>query len=199
MATAFLLVVAAITAVAAPARAPHRPELVSRCVYEVGTTVFVGVSVSDPTGLTEDENVNVGGCGWTFPDADPGGEDPLTDVVGGNLVVRGEYSQAQASVTDDIFGPAVGADIASDADHDHTFGEEDEDEFRVSFCGTSPLFTSDVDHDGDGHPDLAFELALFLNGPVRQALNCDPFANPVGATTGGILDPAGGVFMTLAG
>lgn len=196
-----LVAAATLGALAGPAQAPHQPELVSRCTYESGGMDFWAVSASDPAGLTEDGDVAIGGCAWTFPDADPGGADgpPLTDLTGTGLIVSGEYSEAQASLVDDVFGPEVGADLASDADHDGGFGDPEKGEFSATFCTQSPVFTSDIDHDGDGHPDLAFQIAVFLNGPYAQALNCDPVANPVGATTGGILDPAGGIFMTLSG
>lgn len=201
VAAGLLLVAVALSAAAGPARATHQDDLVSRCTYESGGTDFWAISASDPTGLTEDDDIAIGGCAWTFPDADPGGGEgpPLTDITGTGLIVSGEYSQAQASVVDDIFGTEVGAIIASDADHDGGFGDEEKGEFSETFCGQSPVFTSDIDHDGDGHPDLAFQIAVFLNGPYGQALNCDAAANPVGATTGGILDPSGGIFMTLSG
>lgn len=201
---ATVLTTTALLVATAPAvHAGHQPTFTSRCTYELGWSPFrMAIASEDHVGLTSDDDISWGGCAWTFPDADPGYSGtgpPLTDSTGKGIIVEGEYSQAQVTVVDDIFGSQVGALIATDVDHDGQFGDEDKGEISTSFCGASPVFDSDNDADGDGHPDLAFQMAVFLNDAFYQVSECDPTANPVGATSGGILNPHGGMYMKLAG
>lgn len=41
-------------------------------------------------------------------------------------------------------------------------------------------------------------LAVAYHGPINQALQCDATQAPT-STTGGVLDPAGGIYLTVGG
>lgn len=180
-----------VLASASPVQAGHNPEITAHCTYEFGTS-FGAWSFNDPTGLTPDGGLNVGGCMFEFH-----ANDPWTDIEEG-IPVDGEYTILQVAVVDDIFSTAIGGSICNDVNGDLVCGAADENEISTSFCGTSEVHEALVDTNGDGHKDFGNYGTTFLNRPVGQALNCDPVAGPA-ATTGGILDPAGGIFMSLAG
>lgn len=177
-------------------------QITDQCTYEVGAVGDMSTYTydPDPTGLTEDGTLNWGGCVWWFPDADPGGESVLDPIVQPRPV-DGEHAVLQVAIVDDVFASQLGGRICSDADHDFMCGEDDEGEINDRFCGgSSPVFVSDDDADGDGHPDFGFSVGVFVNGPLNQNLYCGATTtNPVGATTGGVLDPAGGIYLHLGG
>lgn len=186
-----------VLAGAGPAAATHLPTKVARCTYEVGTVSgHLEYTTADPTGLTDDGYVNQGGCLWEFAAT---AQAPPSSAIEGQVPVDGEYSSFQLAVVDDVFGPALGANACLDVDNDRICGEDDEGEVSFAFCGTSPVIEPEIDSDGNGHQDLGSNLMVFLNGPHHQVTNCDPSANPYGGTTGGVLDPAGGLFLTLSG
>lgn len=186
-----------VLAGAAPSAATHLETKVARCTYEVGTVSgHLEYTTDDPTGLTSDGYVNQGGCLWEFSAT---AEDPPSSAIEGQVPVDGEYGSFQLSVVDDVFGPALGARACLDVDNNRICGEDEKGEVSFSFCGTSPVIEPELDTDGNDHPDLGSNLMVFLNGPHHQALDCDPTVNPWGGTTGGILDPAGGLFLTLSG
>lgn len=192
-----LLASLVVAGMAPPAAATHLPNKVDRCTYEVGPGYHLEYTTDDPTGLTSDGTLNQGGCLWEFSDS---AQSPPTSAIEGQREVSGEYSRFQLALVDDVFGPELGASACMDIDNNRICGEDEKGEIGFTFCGTSGVHGDEIgDTDGDGHPDLGSNLMLFLNGPRRQALNCDATANPVGATTGGILDPAGGIFLTLSG
>lgn len=143
-------------------------------------------------------------CRIEFPDSGGDPDHPMADVVLG-----GEWhGVAQLSVVDDLWGPGVviGGFICNDGNDNGICGETEKGEVAEEFCGGdagSPggLATSTKDWDGDGHADYGARLVITVYGPVRQTLSCGtggPTMVP-GATTGGILDPAGGLFATLFG
>lgn len=185
------------------AAAGHRPVATTHCTYENGASVGrLSFATEDPTGLTADGAINNDSCIFEFPDSDPG-RDTTGDIneafgfaTSGALVVEGQYGSAQAAIVDDVFGTNVGGTVAADLDHDTGFGGEGEP--SVEFCGTSPVLTSDADVNGDGHADFGWAVAVFTHGPVGQAMFCDPVAGPTG-TSGGILNPAGGIYLTVGG
>lgn len=192
-----LSVVAAALALAPQASGGHLLAKVDRCTYEVGPGWHLEYTTADPTGLTSDGTLNQGGCLWEFSDS---AQSPPSSAIEGQRPVTGEYSRFQLSVVDDVFSSQLGATACMDIDNDRICGESSEGEVGFSFCGTSGVHGAEIgDTDGDGHADLGSNLMVFLNGPRRQALNCDAVANPVGGTSGGVLDPAGGLYLTLSG
>lgn len=209
---ALVVGVAVLVAAAGSVSASHLPEVTARCTYESGMNMNqIGMAAEDPTGLTSDGAINKDVCLFEFPETDPG-PPPITsdprEVVreliretftAGSITVSGQYSQAQASIVDDLFGAGtVGGVVAADFDHNTVFGEDDKGEPSTTFCGTSSMLETGNDTDGDGHPDFGWAVAVFTNGPVRQVLNCDAVQAPT-ATTGGVLDPAGGIYLTVSG
>lgn len=183
-----LIVLALLPAV----QAGHNPQITAHCTYESGLS-FGAWSFEDPVGVTADGGLNAGGCMFEFH-----AEDPWTDIEEG-IVVDGEYTALQVALVDDVFGMRVGGSICNDVNGDLVCGAVEENEISTPFCGTSAVHEALVDTDGDGHKDFGNYATIFLNGPERQALNCDPTANPVGATSGGILNSNGGIFMMLSG
>lgn len=153
------------------------------------------------TGITvEDSSEYFGVCppatndGW----CDIGGTEFFCNPPEGSIDDAREpgcdFTLAQVSIVDDLWGAGVVVGIvATDVNGNHITGEEDEGEVSETFCGDSSSF--DIP-DLEG-PNYA-SIAIFLPGPDAQATNCDPAAAPTGATTGGILDPAGGIFVTLS-
>lgn len=189
------------------AEAGHNDTVKSRCTYETPEEpqlLALDFAKEDPIGVTEDGAINNGGCLWTMPDSDPGedtGDCPTCGLehhaIDGARELQGEYSIAQASIVDDVYGSGVIAGaIAGDFDHDHVVGEEGEPLFN--FCGTSPVVESTQDADGDGHDDFGWGLFVAYHGPINQALQCDATQAPT-STTGGVLDPAGGIYLTVGG
>lgn len=180
---------------AAPATAGHLPQVTASCTYEIaGTGDFWENTKEDPTGLTSDGYVSWSGCLFGFDSYDgPDIEDAVP--MGDN-----EHTEATVAVVDDIFASNVGAFLCTDVDNDYVCGDEEKGEFAQDFCGgSSGALPASGDTDGDGHKDFGVAAAVFVNGPINQATICDPTVNPVGGTTGGITNPNGGIFITLAG
>lgn len=178
------------------AAASHATEKTVRCTYEVGSTGDIWENtIEDPAGVTQDGYISWGGCGWEFVDTDTGDYPVFSQFRD----VTGEYTSLQLAIVDDVFGSTVGGFACGDVDSNYVCGEDDKNEIVAQFCGTSPTFTAVGDADGDGHEDFGGFMGTFVNGPYRQAMNCDATEAPTGATSGGVLDPAGGIFMTLAG
>lgn len=190
--------------------ANHRPTATAHCTYESGADMGqFGMAAEDPVGVTQDGAINKDVCLFEFPDTDPG-PPPITDdpreiirellretLTAGAITLDGQYATAQATIVDDVFGTEVGGSVAADFDHNTVFGEEDKGEPSASFCGgVSPVLEANHDTDDNGHDDFGWAVAVFTNGPIDQATNCDPTAAPT-ATTGGIFNPAGGIYMTV--
>lgn len=187
-ATALALGLLLLTGLPAPATAGHLGVSTAVCTYEVGQIDSLQLSAEDPTGLTTDGGINLGGCNWRL-------EPRHADVPSASVPLEADPDVAQVSIVDDFFGNEVGAFFCNDANDDHTCADENPDEILQFFCGTSPPFQAEADTDGDGRKDFGHHIFVALNGPVWQALECDATTNPVGAVSGGVLDPAGGVFM----
>lgn len=189
---------------AAPGMADHLDPVTARCTYEIPepqTQFTPQFATDDPTGATDDGAINKGVCAFHTPASDPGeGSDlgPAHVLLNGVTTIEGQYSVAQASVVDDVYGNAVGGALCADFNHDHLCGDPEEGEPLTTFCGTSPPITVGQDSDDNDHDDFGWGLVVGVNGPVWQALNCDPVAAPA-STTGGVMDPAGGIFVTVSG
>lgn len=206
--TGCLIVVVLAVGAVGPAAADDREPVTGQCTYEVvdpAVSYTTNFAIEDPTGLTSDGALNKAICGFHFPDSDPGEnadwepfEDEFHNVVSGVYTFSGQYSQAQASVVDDVFGREVGGLVCADLDHDHICGNQEDGEPLHRFCGTSPVVEPGADTDGDGHGDLGWGLFVAVNDWYHQTLSCDPFTAPQ-STTGGVLDPAGGIFVTVSG
>lgn len=186
--------------------AGHLDTFKAHCTYEVGELepnvgFTIDYAMDDPTGLTRDGSINDTVCAFHTPDSDPGENSdlgPFHFALSGVTTIDGQYSQAQASIVDDVFGPAIGGAMCADFNHDHICGDPDEGEPATTFCGTSPTIKVGQDTDGDGHDDFGWGLVVGVNGYVGQALNCNSVEAPT-STSGGVLDPAGGMFVTVSG
>lgn len=180
----------------------HSPTATDRCTYEIAATgdFWENTMHPDPTGLTNDGTLNWGGCLWAFPDTDPGGSNVWDNIEQGR-VVEGEFSTLQISIIDDVFGNSVGGLACNDVNHDYVCGTEEDGEFSTTFCGQSDVFESETSYGGDpAHADFGYAVAVFVNGPERQVTaGCDVTAAPIGGTSGGYLNPAGGLFLAFAG
>lgn len=191
-----LILLGAILGVLAPsAQADHNPKITAHCAYEVGQGDAHGISRPDPVGVTPDGYVNQGACHYEFPGAT---SDPWFHEKNEGVKIEGQYSTMQATVVDDVFGTTVGARLCFNFDDNRLCGDH-EKEIVLSFCGTSPVLDSAVDSDGDGHRDFGSYIAVYVMGPINQAMSCDPAAAPIGGTSGGILNPSGGIFVALSG
>lgn len=192
---AVVIVVFGFSTMSATVQSEHLPEVTTHCTYEVGTVgTVVGYTHSDPTGATADGFINLGGCSWAFRP-----QENMYSAVTDSMRLDGERTLMQFSIIDDVFGNAVGAAFCVDIDGNAVCGEEGSPDLHAQFCGTSPVFEAPKDTNGDGHKDFGIDAGLWLNGPVDQGMFCDPTVNPVGATSGGILNPNGGIFMMLSG
>lgn len=197
-------VLAALLGGAGTAAAGHLDQTTARCTYEVGEVepgvLSADFAADDPLGLTADGAVNKTVCAFHTPDSDPGESSqlgPAHVLLDGVITIDGQYGQVQASIVDDVWGSgALGGSIFADLNHDHMSGLDGEPVH--SFCGTSPVLELGQDTDGDGHADFGWGVVVSVNGYVSQALNCDPVEAPT-STTGGVLDPAGGIFVTVSG
>lgn len=200
--TATVLLVGATGTVSAD----HLPEVTAHCTYEVGewdppALITIDYAAPDPTGLTADGAINDTVCVFHTPDSDPGENSnlgPIHFFLDGVITIDGQYSVAQTSIVDDVFGSAIGGAMCADFNHDHICGSADDGEPANSFCGTSPAVAVGHDTDGNGHADFGWGLVVGVNGWYDQVLNCDPVAAPQ-STTGGVLDPAGGIYVTVSG
>lgn len=205
---ALIVGTALLLASAGTAVAGHNPTITSRCTYEVpdaAVAFTTNFAIEDPTGLTSDGAWNKAICGFHFPDSDPGENadwGPFSEtfhtVVSGVNTFSGQYSTAQATIVDDIFGSEIGGVACADLNHDHLCGQEEDGEPLFTFCGTSPIIAPGADTDGDGHNDLGWGLFVAVNDWYFQTLYCDPTAAPQ-STTGGILNPHGGIYVTVSG
>lgn len=175
-AAATLLLLAPVAWSGGPVAAADAPPVfVARRTYEA-PPVLGYAAYPDHTGLTQDEEINVGGVVFTIK---VDGEEPVEVSLQGEIV-------------DDLFGPdAVGGEFCVDLNQDGWMCDGDAGERSGPFCGSSP--------------PVPFRLApgvtkvlVFLHAADFQVRKCDPAAAPT-ATTGGVLDPAGGIFLTVAG
>lgn len=170
---------------AAPALAGHGGDPISvQRTYEVGPIEVGAVTCignpqgltgsCDPTGQTQDGSIDVGGAIFTADDL-PDGVDAF-----------------QATIVDDIWGPdVVSGDMCTDEDGNDVCGETDKGEVEEEFCGSSSVVSIP--------PVPNFDSAtVFVEGPQEQTTNgCSTTAAPTGATTGGVLNPNGGIFITF--
>lgn len=129
----------------------------------------------DPTGQTQDGSIDYGGLIVT-PD---------------NPQVVDGMDSTQASIVDDVFGAEqVGGAICTDENGDGTACDEDAGEVNGQFCGSSPVFEVPAAPNFDA-------VVVFINGPMFQFFQgCDMTVAPT-STTGGVLNPNGGVFFTF--
>lgn len=197
-----------LTGLAGPAAAGHiDPPGAIRATYEVGQVDFLQLSDDGHDygaggvlgAVTQDGAWNIGGVNWRLEprhtEDNPPGQPSLS------VALDADPDVAQVSVVDDVWGSGiVGGFFCNDSDDTHTCDDANPDERLVDFCGESPVVTAESDTDGDGRKDFGFHIFVVLAGPVMQVLNCpaDATTNPIGATTGGVLDPAGGIYMTYS-
>lgn len=205
-AIALLLVIGMVGAYGAvgTVAAGHAPRKSFNCTYEVGPGSNLEYSYggndrqgSEPTGLTQDGSINYMGCQWEFPDSKPSGADYRTWE--GGPQVSGEYSQVQTTIVDDIWGPGVVGGISCmDVDVDYVCGDPDKGELGATFCGTSPIFASQTDTNGNGHDDLGGRFLTILSGVAFQSFDCPGDPEKFGIS-GGVLNPNAGIFLTFSG
>lgn len=164
------------------------------CSYEVGNIDLLQLSDDgDDFGIdypTDDGAWNLGGCNHRLPRhpdifglsvAWPSGQDPIWIDV---------------KVVDDTFGTDIGGYICNDYDNTHTCDDAVDGEKMIFFCGGDSRIEPEVDTDGDGVDDFGDHIFTIVHGPISQAVFCDPTANPVGGTTGGVTDSNGGIHYT---
>lgn len=198
-----------LTSLAGPAAAGHiDPPGAVRATYEVGQVDFLQLSDDGHdyggegalcTVSPEDCAWNLGGVNWRLEPRHTEGSPEGQPSV--SVALHADPDVAQVSVIDDVWGPGiVGGFFCNDSDDTHTCDDANPDERLVNFCGSTPVVPAEADTDGDGRRDFGFHLFVVLAGPVMQVLNCPEHAttNPVGAISGGVLDPAGGIFMTYS-
>lgn len=181
--------VAGALVLAGSAAASHLPRQTLRCTYEVGQLDFLQLSDEDHAGVTNDGGINLGGCNHRLP--------RHPDILSFSVPFPADPDVLQISLLDDTFGTSVGATFCNDFNNDHTCAEDNPGETNTQFCSSSPIFIPEDDSDGDGRNDFGHHLFVLMNGPVAESLFCNPGQNPVGATTGGVLNPNGGVFYTF--
>lgn len=164
------------------------------CTYEVGNIDLLQLSDDgDDFGLdypTDDGSIGLGGCNHRLPRhpeifglsiAWPQNQDPISIDV---------------KVVDDTFGTNVGGYICNDYDNTHTCDDSVQGEKMIFFCQGTAHIDPEVDTDEDGFDDFGDHIFTIVNGPVSQAVFCDPVQNPVGGTTGGVTDADGGIHYT---
>lgn len=197
-----LVAALALVGTAGTAAAGHLAPATSHCTYEfpeVEAGPGVDFAIDDPMGLTADDAFNKTVCIFYTPDTDPGENSPIGPahvVVSGVNTIPGQYGTAQAAIVDDTFGTNIGGRMCADFNHDHRCGDPDEGEPAASFCGTSPVISVGRDTDGDGHADFGWGFIVAVNSYWQQTMFCDPLTAPT-STMGGILNPAGGIYMTV--
>lgn len=122
----------------------------------------------DPTGTTQDGSIDLGGAIFS-------GE----ELAG--------FTTVEASIVDDVFGSGtVGFWLCA-----HIEGSgacDDPGELMGQFCGSSGAQTL---------PDGYDSFTVFVNGAIFQALDCDATQAPT-STSGGLLDPSGGIFLSFS-
>lgn len=185
------------------AAAGHLPSQTARCTYEMGevepAVVSLDFATDDRVGVTSDGAINKTVCAFHTPDSDPGEASnlgPAHVLLDGVITLDGQYGAVQAAIVDDVFGNAIGGSMFADLNHDHMSGLDGER--VVNFCGTSPVVELGQDTDGDGHDDFGWGLVVSVHGYIGQAMFCDPAQGPT-STTGGVLNPSGGIFVTVSG
>lgn len=193
---------------AGTAVATHDPVQVHTCTYEVGPGSNAEYSYGGNEGqgdvpLTSDGSFNYMGCQWEFPDSSPCEGRPLDESCyrtwEGGPAVEGEYAAVQVSIVDDVWGAGVVGGIACmDVDVDYVCGDESKGELGATFCGTGPVFESTTDTNGNGHNDLGGRFLVILSGVAFQSFDCSDNPEKFGIS-GGVLDPAGGIFLTFSG
>lgn len=127
--------------------------------------------------------------------AEPGEELPDCDLR--ELPVTSGRVEITVSIVDDVYGSgAVGGAICTEAandDYDHVACDEGlltGGEINEEFCNGGP-FTVTVEEISE-----VDAIVVYTNGPKNQADHCDLLLAQT-ATTGGILDPAGGVYISF--
>lgn len=123
----------------------------------------------DATDLTQDDSIDIGGF-----------------IIGAEDLQG--FTTGQGSIVDDVFGAnVVGGWLCTDNDGDGGACDESSGEMRVIACGVWPPSSL---------PSAFDAVAGFVNGPVFQTLDCDPVQAPT-STSGGLLDPSGGIFVSF--
>lgn len=122
----------------------------------------------DPTGQTGDGSIDVGGASIA-PDA-----------------ATRNATAVRVRVVDDVRGAGVvGAGVCWDLDGDRVCHPE---EASARFCGQGPWLTPVED------PRGWVRVEVFVYSGLRHALYC-PDAPTQGGTSGGVLDPAAGIYV----
>lgn len=172
--------VLALALVTAPAAlAGHGGDPVSiHATYELGPTFFVwscppgdaGLGC-DPTGQTQDGSIDLGGV-QIFAEDVPRGVDSV-----------------QAAVVDDVFGPgSVAGFLCTEEDGNNVCGETDKGEAAQVFCGSSSTLSIP--------PAPNWEKTdVFVSYYGWELTDCD-LADGF-ATSGGVLNPNAGIFVTF--
>lgn len=172
-----MIVAASLLLVAVPAQAGHgdAPLTVHQTYEEAHHNqggFFLVFREDDPTGQTQDGTLDLGGTAFFPEDVEPG------------------VDSLQASIVDDIYGAGtVVGWICSDENGDNLCDPADE-EISSFFCGQSQVVSIPPS------PDWHFVI-VGVGGPLSQALLCDPSQAPLGGTSGGVLNPNGGIFGTF--
>lgn len=173
-----LIVAASLLILGVPVQAGHGGDpLTVHKTYEEAVHNTAGLILvqqfDDPTGQTQDGTLHLGGAGF-YPE----------DVVPG-------VDSVQASIVDDVYGAGtVVGWITSDENGNNIGGEEEHGEVSVFFCGQSQPVSIPPS------PDWYF-IIIGVGGEIHQALICNPAAAPTGGTSGGVLNPAGGIYATF--
>lgn len=161
--------------------------LTLHATYEITPFTMTGLvdTQPDPVGVTPDGYWDLNGVLFSCP-----------QVQGSYVVVEdsnhdgcGTWNELQAMIVDDVWGSnAVFGMVCVDGNGDFIC-EDTPAEPKSFFCGTSPVI--------DFEPYEEGSITVWLGGTTGQAMYCDPGDAPTGAETGGILNPAGGVYITL--
>lgn len=150
--------------------------------YEAPPIGVATLQHPDRVGVTSDGRFNAGRVTKTIE----------IQNVSGNPV-DGLEATLQAAIVDDLFGAGViGGEFCVNLDQDDY--NCDGEERQGTFCGSSPAHEVMLKAGRT-------EIDVWVNGVFFQATaGCDDVTSPSGptATTGGVLNPAGGVFTTIA-
>lgn len=120
---------------------------------------FVLTSAEGPAMMTMDGTWDVGGV-----------------VITADQVPAGAYS-ASASVHDDLL-VGIGGWLCTDNNADNIFCDQEIGEVAAPFCGNSGSVSLPVDQWD--------QIAVFVDGPVFQPVDCQGTANPLGGTSGSV-------------